>query len=401
MEESSKEGKDKAQRATVELRSDAGTIEQKGGQDKKKWIAAGIVAVALLLIAGGGYAAVRYWQGGLGSEGSNSGKFGDLPASGDREPEAQAPSTYSGLSGMPCERADRRAIGVMLAADPINRPVSGFAKADMVWELPVLQSNVTRLLAAYQCGEPEEIGSVRSVRHDYLFLAEGIDAIVAHWGGSFHALNRISVGEFQTLNALSNPYSAFFRKNNLPPPYNGFTSYEKAWNALEQLGYRTKTEFKGYQFKDDAAMEERPAGGTLTVAWPGQFRVSYEYNPETNRYERYWAGVKQTDPEEPGTGVAPSAVVVMRATNTAATPPDGGYNDVGIEGSGALEVYQDGQAIKGTWSKNELYKKDPVHFMNEAGEEIVFTRGQVWVMVPSEEIPVTWEQAAEGGVQTQ
>lgn len=391
MEETSKEGQDRPQKATVELRSDAGSVGAKQGLDNKKWIVVGITAVVLLLLAGGGYAAFQYWQGDSGARGNlGSGAFGDLPSSGDKEPEPEAPSTYSGLSGVACERADRRAIGVMLAADPINRPVSGFAKADMVWELPVLASNVTRLLAVYQCGEPEEMGSVRSVRHDYLFVAEGVDAIVAHWGGSFHALNRISVGEFQTLNALVNPFSAFFRKNNLPAPYNGFTSYEKAWNALEQLGYRTKTEFKGYQFKDDAELSQRPEGGTLTVAWPGQFRVSYEYDKETNRYVRYWAGVKQTDPES-GTGVAPSAVVIMTATNGPANPPDGGYNDVGIEGSGALEVYQDGQVIKGTWTKSELNKKDPVHFVNEAGEEIVFTRGQVWVMTPSSDIPVTWE----------
>jgi hypothetical protein len=106
---------------------------------------------------------------------------------------------------------------------------------------------------------------------------------------------------------------------------------------------------------------------------------------------RYWAGTKQTDPEAPGQDVAPSAVVIMRATNGPATPPDGGYNDVGIEGEGKLEVYQDGQVIKGTWKKNELNKKDPVHFVDEQGQEIVFTRGQVWVMTPSEDIGVTWD----------
>lgn len=378
----------------VELRSEGpGGLGLGGG---KKWpgnmnkktvgIVAGVVVV--LLIAGLGiYAAVRMNDTANGpATGRDAGTFGLLPGSSDRAQEA---TTTSGLSGVACAHPDRRAIGVMLAGDPINRPISGFSQADMVWELPVLASNVTRLLAVYQCGEPADIGSVRSARHDYLFLAAGIDAIIGHWGGSYHALNRIAAGEFQTINALTNPFNAYFRKDHLPAPYNGFTTYERLWNALQKLGYRTTTEFKGYEFKDDAPAAERPAGGTLSIGWPGAFRVHYEYDPATNRYVRFWAGVKQVDFADKQV-VAPSVVVVMRATNGFADGP-GGYNEVGIEGEGDVTVYQDGTAIPGRWRKNELQKKDPVHFLNEQGQEIVFTRGQVWVMTPSSDIPVTWE----------
>jgi hypothetical protein len=326
-------------------------------------------------------------------------RFGTLPFAGEREggfledivESVTGPSsTVSGLSGRTCDNADRRAIGVMLAGDPINRPVSGFATADLVWELPVLLNGVTRLTGVFQCHEPKEIGSVRSARHDYLFLNEGIDVILAHWGGSYHALNRIAAGEFQTINALQNPHQAFYRKSTLPAPYNGFTSYERLWNALQKLGYRTTTKFMGFDFKDDAPPAERPAGGTLRVGWPGAFRVRYEYDPATNRYQRYWADVKQVDGEDNATPVAPSAVVIMRADNVDAEGP-GGYNEMRIEGQGKLEVYQDGKLILGTWKKNELDKKDPTHFMNEHGDPIVFTRGQLWVMAVEPHVAVTWE----------
>ncbi len=294
---------------------------------------------------------------------------------------------------MSCTHPDRRAIGVMLAGDPINRPVSGFAKADWVWELPVLVSDVTRLTAFYQCNEPADIGSVRSARHDYLFLADGLDAIVAHWGGSYHALNRIAAGEFQTINALTNPYNAFFRKSHLPAPYNGFTTYERLWNALQKLGYRQTTEFKGYDFKDDAPAEERPAGGTLAIAWPGAFRVSYEYDSTANRYQRFWAGVKQVDGEDNKTPVAPSSIIVVRAENRFADGP-GGYNEMGIEGEGDMTVYQDGKAIPGRWKKNILNKRDPMIFTNSQGEPIRFTRGQIWAMAVEPNIPATWTPTA-------
>lgn len=387
----------------LDLRSDVG--KQRGGsfnfggpqplnaKNKKTLTYIASLVLVLIIVGLGVYAALRPKQD--TPAGEDGGIFGELPLGGER-PEEPA-TTTSGLSGRTCEHHSRRPVGVMLAGDPINRPVSGFAKADLVFELPVLTSGVTRLLAVYQCGQPADIGSVRSARHDYLFLAEGVDAIVAHWGGSYHALNRIAVGEFQTLNALTNPHNAFFRKNNLPAPYNGFTTYDRLWNAIEKLGLRTTTEFEGYEFKDDPAAEARPAGGTLSIAWPGQFRVHYEYDPATNRYQRFWAGTKQVDGED-GAAVAPSVVAIMRATNGFAEGP-GGYNDVGIEGEGAAEVYQDGQVIKGTWRKDERFKNDPVHFLNEAGEEITFTRGQVWIMAVEPNVTVTWEPPAAAPTQ--
>ncbi len=384
--------------ASVELRSDP-VISGKGRVgffsgffSNKKMVGIFSGWILILIILGFGvYAGLRQQNGNGFIVRDDGGVFGDLPGASNRENKASL--THSGLSGVTCDHPTRRPIGVMLAGDTINRPVSGFAKADMVFELPVLVSGITRLLAVYQCGEPSDIGSVRSARHDYLFLAEGVDAIMGHWGGSYHALNRIAAGEFDTINALGNPFSAFFRKDILPAPYNGFTTYERLWNSLQKLGYRTTTEFDEYEFKDDMAVSERPVGGTLSIAWPGAYRVWYEYNAETNRYDRYWAGVKQVDGED-GAQVAPSSVVVMRATNGYAEGP-GGYNDVGIEGTGDLTVYQDGKAIPGTWRKDERYKDDPVHMMNENGDPMILTRGQIWIMAVEPDVSVTWQVEEE------
>lgn len=367
--------------ARVELRSDVlAGLKAKASALDTKWIIVGLVLLLLIVVG------VLMWLLPGRSTGDDEGLFGVLPEAldGDRR------FKISGLSGRSCDEANRRAIGVMLAADPITRPVSGFAEADMVFELPVLVSDVTRLLAVYQCGRPDDIGSVRSARHDYLFLSEGVDAIIGHWGGSYHALNRIAAGEFDTINALTNPFGAYFRKDHLPAPYNGFTTYENLWNALQKLKYRAKTEFDGYEFKDDVASEERPSGGTLAIGWPGNYRVHYEYDPITNRYQRFWGGVKQVDGGGERAAVAPSVVVIMRADNAFAQGP-GGYNDVAVEGEGALMVYQDGLEFGGTWQKDERYKNDPIKFLDENGKPFVFTRGQVWVMVVEPHVEVTWE----------
>jgi hypothetical protein len=382
------------------LRSDGGLQNNVGNapfasaKGQNKWLPLGIVAAIVVLGLLGYF--VFAGRGGSKNQqvGNNSNTpGGSLPAAGNAASPTPVPNTgFSGLSGVACADANRRPIGVMLSSDPITRPVSGFASADMVFELPVLTNDVTRFLAIYQCGHPSEIGSIRSVRHDYLFLAEGVDTIVAHWGGSYHALNRIAAGEFQTINALTNPDNAYFRKNTLPAPYNGFSTYDRLWDALQKLGYRTTTNFAGYPFKDDPAPADRGPGGTLTINWPGAFKASFEYDPATNRYQRFWAGVKQVDGADK-TPVAPSVVAIMTATNGPMTGP-GGYNDEGIEGSNKLVVYEDGKVITGTWKKNELEKKDPVHFLDDKGQPITFTRGQVWIAAVEPEVGATWVAAS-------
>ena len=383
-EEEASNNEEKKKGWRVELRSDAlDDLKERVGA--KRWWIGGVVLIVLLGVVVGLIYMMPARQVLVNGE-EGGGLFGKLPESFDRT----AGSSQSGLSGVRCEDANRRPVAAMLASDPITRPVAGFAGADMVWELPVLVSNVTRLMAVYQCGRPDDIGSLRSARHDYLFLAEGVDAVLGHWGGSYHALNRIAAGEFLTINALTNPFNTYFRKNHLPAPHNGFTTYEKLWNALQELGYRTETEFKGYSFKDDVEVKDRPVGGKLSIGWPGAYRVHYEYDQETNRYVRFWSGVKQLDggsKEE----VAPSVVIIMQVTNEFADGP-GGYNDVGVEGVGELTVYQDGMVIKGRWRKNELEKTDPVHFLDERGKPIKFTRGQLWVMGVEANVSVTWEE---------
>ena len=41
-----------------------------------------------------------------------------------------------------------------------------------------------------------------------------------------------------------------------------------------------------------------------------------------------------------------------------------------------------------------------MEFLNAEGDPIRFVRGQIWVMTPSDEIPVTWEPVVAEGAAT-
>src|SRR3989344_2659590 len=69
----------------------------------------------------------------------------------------------SSIAGISCDNYDRRPFAVMLAGDREARPLSSLSQADMVFEMPVAPTGITRFMAVYQCNEPNEIGSIRSI----------------------------------------------------------------------------------------------------------------------------------------------------------------------------------------------------------------------------------------------
>lgn len=348
----------------------------------------GVALVVILLIAG-----IWYVMGAPGASENVKRSIGKLPSAGDRivpgrsgdgplsflKPSPTPSGNESPLSGIACANAKRRPMGVMLASDPINRPVSGFASADAVVEMPVLINNVTRLMALYQCQEPRELGSVRSTRHPFLYVQAGLDAVVVHWGGSYWALNMIKNegSVYNSISALGTGGNAFYRKSNLPAPYNGFTSYQRAWDAITAAGYRTKTILQPYPHVDDAAESNRGEGGTLDIGWPGAMRVRYVYNRQTNSYDRNWGGVKMVDALD-NTPISPKVLIVAHTTMNLMKQGEP-YVGVGTQGSGKAEIYQNGRVIEGTWQKSEIKKEDPPHFLDASGKQVEFVRGQLWI----------------------
>ncbi len=106
------------------------------------------------------------------------------------------------ITGLDCPGADVRPVAVMLASDPEARPLSGISQADMVFEMPVDPTGITRFMAVFQCEKPKEIGSIRSARNDFIPLAASLKTIYAHWGGEQGALEKLDNHIIDTLNAL-------------------------------------------------------------------------------------------------------------------------------------------------------------------------------------------------------
>jgi hypothetical protein len=310
------------------------------------------------------------------------------PTAPAAQPAASVPPAPAGdrspLSGVSCANAKQRPIAVMLGGDPEMRPLSGLSTADIVVEMPVVTSSITRYMAIFACDKTAEIGGVRSARHDYIPLAMGFDAILAHWGGSHFALDKLNAGIMDNINALYLDGTVFYRKLSSYAPFNGFTSFERLEKYAQQKGYHTTDNFVGYKFLDQET--PAPTKGRLTIGYPSAFRVEYQYDPATNSYLRFKGGTRELDKNN-NQQVEAKDVVIMYA---ASRQIEGQYNDVDVEGEGKAVIYLNGTQTEGTWKKDKSNLSSKLFFYNGAGEEISFVPGQIWIQIVQPEQKVDW-----------
>ncbi len=293
----------------------------------------------------------------------------------------------SSLSGIKCDRYNQRPLAVVFASDPAARPLSGLARADLVMEMPVITNSITRMVAFYVCHQLEEIGSLRSARHDFIPLSQGMDAILVHWGGSHFALDKLNAGIMDNIDALTNPYNAFYRKQVKPMPHNGFTAIDRLLEAAQKLGYRLENDFEGYLFEPSS--EHSQVSKVLRIHYPRPYLVSYRYDPESNSYLRFRDYHQEIDANN-NQQVSPKNVVVMRVESIQIEGPD--YNDLDLEGQGKCWVYKNGWAEECLWQKSEKEPYSKLKFINpETKEEIIFVPGQVWIEMVEPNQRVEWE----------
>lgn len=310
----------------------------------------------------------------------------------DQDQENQENKSEEDKAFLPekCENPAQRAIAVMIASDRQTRPLSGLSDADMVFEMPVVTDSITRLMAVYRCSFPNEIGSVRSARHDFIDLALAVDAIYAHWGGSHYALDRLKTGVVNELDALRNPYDVFYRKKGIYAPHNGFTSGERLINASQKLGFRMENNFSGYP--QESAENTKPKlesdGFKLAIGFPGEFRVEYQYDAKNNSYLRWRGGTKEIDRNN-NQQVMVKNIVAMFAESRQI---EGQYNDMKLDGQGKAEFYKNGEKIEGIWKRDASGKDPKLYFLDNFGAETKFVQGNIWVEVVQTNQKVEWKQ---------
>jgi hypothetical protein len=279
------------------------------------------------------------------------------------------------LDGMPVapEDAALQPYAVMVENAPDARPLAGPAEANLVVEAPV-EGGITRLMLVFDAtNTASEIGPVRSARPYFVELADAIDAVYAHVGGSPDALAQIrSTSGFRNLDEFSNGKS-FWRSAKRFAPHNVFTSMDDLRAADEAKGWGAGSMRPWHYLRPTDATSTGDVRN-ISIPYGGTFDVEWTYDAETNGYTRHQAGAIQRDAD--GAVVTSTNVLVLLSEER--TLDDVGRLRIRTTGNGKVWLFRDGRRFDVTWRRvaGEWFTFETVD-----GNDALFRPGKTWISI--------------------
>jgi hypothetical protein len=293
---------------------------------------------------------------------------------------APAPKTVaSKLTGLQVDPSinERAVIGVMIENSTEARPQSGLDQAGVVFEAEA-EGGITRFLALFQDEQPDYLGPVRSARPYYVQWCQGFDCAYVHVGGSPEALQSIKDWGIKDLNQFAGG-SYFDRISSRAAPHNVYTSLSKLTDFANSRGY-TSSNYSGFDRldKEGKFVAGQTVANAINIEYPGtKYDVHYDYDAASNSYKRSEAGEAHNVVDASGTTtqITPKVVIVLATAQSS----NGKYSVYQVEGSGEVNIFENGTVIHGTWSKPTAGEQ--ITFSDDSGAPLKLNPGQTWISV--------------------
>jgi hypothetical protein len=265
----------------------------------------------------------------------------------------------------------------------------------------------------FYCKDAAYVGPVRSARVPFIDQAAeyGANPLYVHVGGAncdettgsgcangakadaLGKIQKLDWDQYNDLNQFSVPFPVFYRDPDRLPgratEHTVYSSTKKLWDYAKDKRDLTNVDSKGdswnadfvsWKFKEDAKTKGTVAKIDMyfTEGMP-DYTVTWQYDPLTNSYKRINGGEPHMD-KNTGKQIAPKNVVMLfEAFGPANDGYEGGHIVYGTTGKGDALVFQDGEVIKATWSKKDIFSR--LHLVDPAGKEIAFNRGQIFIQL--------------------
>lgn len=319
----------------------------------------------------------------------------------------------------------RRPIVQMIENHLDARPESGLSRADVVYEA-VAEGGITRFAAVFYCNtaaQKVKTAPLRSARVYFINMAAGYgtEPIFLHQGGanSFCSDCPGGVKPRSEINPTVDAYALLDKLgwrngshgNDMDGGFNiGFpivvrdqyrlSSTPAAWEhsvvadldevykEASKRGFNFKGPdgtawTKGYtkwEFADGKGVSNPTATDIKFNFWASMsgYDVEWKYDAATNTYKRFNGGQPHIDWEFDKPQLTASNVVIMFAKETGPVDTEK-HLFYQVTGSGNAIVFQNGQAIKGTWSKDAALDREV--FYDDNRKEIPMVRGETWVEI--------------------
>lgn len=185
---------------------------------------------------------------------------------------------------------DARAVGVMIGNNPKSRPQVGIANADVFVEAET-EGGITRIMAIYSDASriPAQLCPIRSARSPFVLMAQSLDLVYVHAGGSVAGLQTLANSGVDSINALGSNGDTFWRDPTLRTQrgleYSLSTAGNKLSARIASKGIRKTSDRAPFTFGDEA-----PAGETckeLQVTFSRSQTDCFVYNEQSGLYKKY------------------------------------------------------------------------------------------------------------------
>ncbi|HET7099325.1 MAG TPA: DUF3048 domain-containing protein [Patescibacteria group bacterium] len=323
----------------------------------------------------------------------------------------------------------RRPIVQMIENHVDARPESGLSRADVVYEA-VAEGGITRFVAVFYCGAvAEEVvtAPLRSARVYFVNMAAGYGTLplYLHQGEANNICNDCPGGTkskkqidpsvnvlplFDKLgwqggskgNKLDGGYNIGFpivvrdqyRLSSTPAAWEHSVkaNLDEVWKEAAKRGLVFKDTsgtawtkgFRKWIFQDGKANTASVATDIKFNFWDSMagYDVEWKYDSATNSYKRFNGGKEHIDWDFDKPQLTAKNVIVMLVKETG--PVDLEHHMFyAVIGTGKAIIFQNGEAIVGTWTKNS--STDREIFTDDKGQEIQMVRGQTWIeIVPAQ-----------------
>ena len=304
------------------------------------------------------------------------------------------------LTGLPVseEVKNSRPLAVMLNNIKAGCPQSGIADAAIVYEAPV-EGRITRLMALYDdYRNLEKVGSIRSCRDYFVYLAMEYDAIYTHFGQATpyvgDLLNSDKVDNISgAVAGIKHPATnTFYDERSRKAPHHKYLNSERLWKDIEKFGYRTELNddyVAKFQFGEGPTEDNLTYAEDATMLYPGgktsdrpngfsYVEARFEYNEKDGLYYRYPYGDKHID-ELTGEQLAYENVIFQYCHGEVRDKED--YLAFGCHGDQdrMVRVFTQGKMIPGTWSRMD--DNSPAIYTDYYGKPIVLSPGKTWICI--------------------
>lgn len=304
---------------------------------------------------------------------------GAVPEKG--EPEEPALKGINDLTGMPMDEAkeNNRPLAVMINNIDIAQPLMGVSQSDVMYEC-LAEGGITRIMACFK--DPSgvaEIGSVRSARPYYIRIAQGMDAVYMHSGGSEDAYALLGSGVIDEFDLDTDMmWRDEWRRENLGYEHSVLTSGELLENGIASRGVRRTYEGASPESQMFSETESQvQAGGRadwLCASFSSYKDTAFTYDAGSQAYLVGQFGEAQMDGAY-NIQVARQNVLALYIPTYS---PDGGLlQQMDLIGSGDGYYMSRGKIIPIAWHKDSY--DTPFYYTTEAGEALIMAPGSVYV----------------------